>query len=430
MTRDSTVLIRPARNFAGTLQLPGDKSISHRYAMLSGIAHGTSKLDNFSSGADCASTLGCLRALGVEWERDKNRVVVQGRGPNLTAPAEQLDCGNSGSTMRMLSGILAGQPFASKLVGDESLSRRPMARIIAPLESMGARIAAGEGGRPPLSISGGKLKAIDYKMPMASAQVKSAVLFAGLFAEGETRVTEPVRTRDHSELALRAFGAEIHKEGLVSAIRGGQSLQAIEALIPGDLSSAAFFLCAAALFPGSQLVVSNLLMNPTRARLLEVLASLGLGVSVTQLEEHHGELVGTLQVEGGKLQGFSLAGADAAALIDEIPVLAAIAPYTAKGAEIRDARELRVKESDRIAAVATNLRRMGAEVEEFEDGLRIPGGQKLHGAELDSHGDHRIAMAFAVCGLRAQGDTLIRRAEAAAISYPEFFATLERLAQR
>lgn len=424
------MLIRPARNFAGTLQLPGDKSISHRYAMLSGIAHGTSRLDNFSSGADCASTLGCLRALGIEWERDQNRVVVHGRGPTLTAPAEELDCGNSGSTMRMLSGILAGQPFTSKLVGDESLSRRPMARIVAPLESMGARIVAGEGGRPPLSISGGKLKAVDYKMPMASAQVKSAVLFAGLFAEGETRVTEPVRTRDHSELALRAFGAELRKEGLVSAIRGGQSLQGIEALIPGDLSSAAFFLCAAALFPESQLVVSNLLMNPTRARLLDVLACLGLGVSVTQLEEHHGELVGTLQVEGSKLQGFSLAGADAAALIDEIPVLAAIAPYTANGGEIRDARELRVKESDRIAAVAINLRKMGAEVDEFEDGLRIPGGQKLHGAELDSHGDHRIAMAFAVCALRAQGDTLIRGAEAAAISYPDFFATLEALAQR
>jgi 3-phosphoshikimate 1-carboxyvinyltransferase len=430
MTRDSTVLVRPARNFAGTLQLPGDKSISHRYAMLSGIAQGTSTLDNFASGADCASTLGCLRALGVAWERDQNRVVIHGRGPSLTAPAQALDCGNSGSTMRMLSGILAGQPFTSKLVGDESLSRRPMARIIAPLEAMGAKITAGDGGRPPLSISGGKLKAIDYQMPMASAQVKSAVLFAGLFAEGETRVTEPLRTRDHTELALRAFGAEIHKEGLVSAIRGGQNLHAIDAAVPGDLSSAAFFLCAAALFPGSQLVISNLLMNPTRARLLDVLTALDLRVSVTQLEEQHGELVGTLQAEGRELKGLSLAGAEAAALIDEIPVLAAIAPYTAEGAEIRDACELRVKESDRIAAVAANLRRMGAEVEEFEDGLRIPGGQQLYGATLDSYGDHRIAMAFAVSALRARGETMIHGAEAAAISYPEFFARLEALAQR
>jgi len=380
MTQDRSVVIRPARNFAGALQLPGDKSISHRYAMLGGIAHGTSRLDNFSSGADCASTLQCLRTLGVEWEREQNRVVIHGCGASLTAPAEALDCGNSGSTMRMLSGILAGQPFISKLVGDESLSRRPMARVIAPLESMGARITAGEGGRPPLSISGGKLKAIHYDMPIASAQVKSAMLFAGLFAEGETRVTEPLRTRDHTELALRAFGAEIHKDGLTSAIRGGQSLRAIEATIPGDLSSAAFFLCAAALFPGSQLVVSSLLMNPTRALLLDVLAAAGLGVSVTQLEEHHGELVGSLQVEGRKLKGLSLAGGDAAALIDEIPALAAIAPYTSDGTEIRDARELRVKESDRIAAVAANLRKMGATVEEFDDGLRIPGGQQLHGS--------------------------------------------------
>jgi len=428
MTRDSTVLIRPARNIAGALRLPGDKSISHRYAMLSGIAQGTSTLDNFSSGADCASTLGCLRTLGVKWEREQNRLVIHGRG--LNAPAEALDCGNSGSTMRMLSGILAGQPFTTKLVGDESLSRRPMARVIAPLEAMGAKIASEEQGRAPLTISGGNLKAIDYRMPVASAQVKSAVLFAGLFADGETRVTEPLRTRDHTELALQAFGAEIKKHGLAVAIRGGQSLRAIEAEIPGDLSSAAFFLCAAALFPGSQLVLSNLLMNPTRARLLDVLGGLGLQISVTQLEEQHGELVGSVQVQGGELRALSLAGADTASLIDEIPVLAAIAPYTAKGAEIRDARELRVKESDRIAAVAANLRKMSAEVEELEDGLRIPGGQRLHGATLESYGDHRIAMAFAVCALRAEGDTTIRGAEAAAISYPEFFATLEALAQR
>lgn len=430
MTQDSTVLVRPARNLAGTLRLPGDKSISHRYAMLSGIAQGTSTLDNFSSGDDCSSTLRCLRALGVPWERDQNRVVIHGSGTSLMAPAEALDCGNSGSTMRMLSGILAGQLFTSKLVGDESLSRRPMARIIAPLEAMGAKIVAGEGGRPPLSISGGKLKAIDYNMPMASAQVKTAVLFAGLFAEGETRVTEPLRTRDHTELALRAFGAEVKKQGMLSAIRGGQSLYAIDAIVPADLSSAAFFLCAAALFPESHLVVSNLLLNPTRARLLDVLAAMGLVVSVTQLEEQHGELVGTLQAEGRELRRISLAGAETAALIDEIPVLAAIAPYTVEGAEIRDARELRVKESDRIAAVATNLRRMGGEVEEFEDGLRVPGGQKLYGAMLDSYGDHRIAMAFAVSALRAQGDTMIRGADAVAISYPEFFATLEALAQR
>jgi 3-phosphoshikimate 1-carboxyvinyltransferase len=430
MNKDATVIVRPARNLSGSLHLPGDKSISHRYAMLGGIAEGTTKLENFSTGADCASTLGCLRTLGVEWENRDSAVVIQGRGPKLQAPASALDCGNSGSTMRMLSGLLAGQEFSSELIGDESLTRRPMARIIQPLEKMGARISAAEGGRPPLRIKGGGLAGIDYTMPVPSAQVKTCLLFAGLYAQGETGVEESVRTRDHGEVALRAFGAELKNAGKLVRIAGGQKLRGIEAHIPGDLSSAAFFLCAAALFPGSQLAVTALLMNPTRARLLDIMISLGVSITVGQLEETHGELVGTLQVEGGVLKGATIAGSDSAALIDEIPVLAAIAPYTAEGIEIRDARELRVKESDRIAAVATNLRAMGAEVEEREDGLKIPGKQKLHGAELDSFGDHRIAMAFAVAALRAEGETTIRRADAAVISYPAFFDTLEGLVQR
>jgi len=430
MTGASTLVVRPAKNVAGALRLPGDKSISHRYAMLGAIADGTTRLENFSTGADCASTLRCLRALGVEWERSENTVVIHGRGGTLQAPKNPLDCGNSGSTMRMLSGILAGQKFTSELTGDESLTRRPMARIISPLELMGARIVAAAAGRPPLRISGGQLKSIDYKMPVASAQVKSALLFAGLFAEGETGVQEPVRTRDHGELALRAFGAQVSQHGLEARIAGGQELHAIEATVPGDLSSAAFFLCAAALFPGSQIVISDLLMNPTRARLLDILITMGVGISVTQLEERHGELVGTVHVEGRDLKGALIAGADTAALIDEIPVLAAIAPYTSDGVEVRDARELRVKESDRIAAIATNLQKMGAKVEEREDGLKIPGGQQLHGAEIDSQGDHRIAMAFAVAALRAEGETTIRGADAAVISYPGFFQALETLAQR
>ena len=332
--------------------------------------------------------------------------------------------------MRMLSGMLAGQAFTSELSGDESLSRRPMARIITPLEAMGAKITAAAGGRPPLRITGGPLKPIDYRMPVASAQVKTALLFAGLFAQGETRVEEPIRTRDHGELALRAFGAELKHHGNGAGIAGGQTLHAITAQIPGDLSSAAFFLCAASLFPGSHLVINGLLLNPTRARLLDILIAMGVGISVTQVEEQHGELSGTVQVEGRTLQGATIAGADTAALIDEIPVLAAIAPYTATGIEIRDARELRVKESDRITAIAANLRAMGAQVEERDDGLKIAGGQKLHGAEVDSLGDHRIAMAFAVAALRAEGETRIRRADAAVISYPEFFAVLESLRQR
>src|SRR5579862_343562 len=436
MKNDSQVVVRPARNVRGSVQLPGDKSISHRYAMLAGIAEGPSRLENYSTGADCASTLRCMRSLGVSWERKPggdNVIEVHGRGSSLISPSSALDCGNSGSTMRMLSGIVSGQPFTSEMVGDVSLSRRPMERVIKPLSAMGAQIASRE-GKPPLQITGGALKAIDYKMPVASAQVKSCLLFAGLFAEGETRVEEPLRTRDHGEVALRAFGARLDRKnagaGNEVRIRGGQRLRGVETRIPGDLSSAAFFLCAASLFPGSQLTVPSLLMNPTRARLLDILTQMGLRISVTQLEEINGELVGSLQVEGGKLKGTKIAGADVAALIDEIPVLAAIAPYTEQGIEVRDAKELRVKESDRISAVAANLRLMGAAVEEREDGLTIPGKQNLHGAELDSFGDHRIAMAFAVAALRAKGETLIHGSDSAAISYPAFFQTLEEVTER
>lgn len=427
--------MRPARNVRGGVSLPGDKSISHRYAMLAAIADGASRLENYSTGADCASTLGCLRSLGVKWEREDgadnvdNVIEVQASGLGLTAPSQPLDCGNSGSTIRMLSGIIAAQKFSSEMEGDESLSRRPMERVITPLTAMGAQIIS-QNGRPPLRITGAKLKGIDYKMPVASAQVKSCLLFAGLLADGETRIEEPLRTRDHGEVALRAFGAQVESKGNEVRIRGGQRLRGIETRVPGDLSSAAFFLCAAALFPGSQLTITSLLMNPTRALLLDILMQMGLRISVTQLEEVHGELVGTLQVEGARLKGTTVAGAATAALIDEIPVLAAIAPYTEEGIEVRDAKELRVKESDRIASIATNLRAMGAEVEEREDGLKIPGRQSLHGAEIESFGDHRIAMAFSIAALRAQGETLIRGSECAAISYPAFFSALESLVER
>jgi 3-phosphoshikimate 1-carboxyvinyltransferase len=424
------VVIQPAKRISGSVRLPGDKSISHRYAMLGALAKGTTRLKNFSTGADCASTLACLEKLGVRCERDVSSVTIHGCGPHLQAPAARLDCGNSGSTMRMLSGILAGQEFTSELIGDESLSRRPMARIIAPLEAMGATIQAHDGGRPPLNITGARLRAINYEMPIASAQVKTAVLFAGLLADGETSVSEPIRTRNHTEIALRAFGVNLHMQANCIRIRGREDLHAIETTIPGDLSSAAFFMCAAALFPGSNLVITELLMNPSRARLLDILISMGLGISVIEMTEQHGELRGTVEVEGRTLKGGIIAGADTAALIDELPVLAAIAPYTRNGIEIRDAYELRLKESDRISAVAANLRAMGVQVEEREDGLRVPGGQKLHGAEVDSFGDHRIAMAFAVAALCADGETRIRRAESAVISYPAFFETLESLVKR
>jgi 3-phosphoshikimate 1-carboxyvinyltransferase len=425
----SSAIIRPAKTILGSIRLPGDKSISHRYAMLGGIAAGVTKLSNFSTGADCASTLNCMRQLGCTVRQQNTDVEIAGR-EFLAAPSQSLDCGNSGSTMRMLSGILAGQEFACDLHGDESLSRRPMARIMTPLRQMGAEITAAPGDRPPLHIRGGRLQGIDYKMPVASAQVKSAVLFAGLFAGGETAVEEPYRTRDHSEQALRAFGVELNRSRNRVWLRGGQKLHAIQAAVPGDISSAAFFLCAAALFQDSNLVIENLLLNPTRASLLDVLKLLGARISVINLEEHHGELVGTIKVEHASLSGITIEDGQSVALIDELPVLAAIAPYTRNGIEIRDASELRVKESDRIALVARNLRAMGAECEERPDGLRVAGGQRLHGAEIDSGGDHRIAMAFAVAALAAEGETLIHGAESARISFPEFFTMLEGVVER
>lgn len=430
MTDRSSAIVRPASNVRGVARIPGDKSVSHRYAMLSAIADGTSRFHNFSAAQDCFNTLGCMRALGRDWKRTEDGAIeVQGRGTQLAAPSERLDCGNSGSTIRMLSGILAGQPFTSEMFGDESLSRRPMKRIMTPLTQMGARIESLEGGRPPLKIHGGALKAIHYKPEVASAQVKTCVLFAGLFADGETIVEEPIRTRDHGELALRAFGVEVARSGNVSRIRGGQKLTAIEAHVPGDLSSAAFFLCAAALYPDSHITLPAILMNPTRARLLDILINMGLRISVAHLEEHHGELIGAIEAQGGTWKGGTITGADTASLIDEIPVLAATAPYSENGLEVRDGKELRVKESDRISAVATNLRKMGAEVEERPDGLRIPGRQKLRGAELDSFHDHRIAMAFAIAALRAEGETVIHGAEAAGVSYPAFFEDLKALTQ-
>jgi len=423
-------LIKPARTIRGPVRLPGDKSISHRYAMLAAIADGTTRLENFSTGADCHSTLTCLQALGVTvLDVEQHVTNITGLGPELRAPSVLLDCGNSGSTMRMLSGILAGQPFKSELTGDESLSRRPMRRIIEPLTTMGADIRATD-DHAPLTISGGKLHGIEYRMPVPSAQVKTALLFAGLLASGTTVVEEPLRTRDHGEVALRAFGGEVQRSRNRASIAGGQSLHSIDAFIPGDISSAAFFLSAAALFPDAELVIESVLLNPTRAALLDVFTAMGARISIPTVEEHHGELIGTIQISGGSLRGAKISGALSASLIDELPVLAAIAPYTAEGIEIRDASELRVKESDRIAAVAKNLRAMGAEVEERRDGLKVRGGQQLQGAEIDSAGDHRIAMAFAVAALRASSDTIIRGADAAQISYPEFFTTLDSVVQR
>ncbi len=425
-------LIPPARTIYGSLRLPGDKSISHRYAMLAAFAAGTSRITNFSTGADCASTLGCMNALGAKVERaDDTAIAITGVAGRVTPADHALDCGNSGSTMRMLSGLLAPQEGKFTLVGDASLSRRPMERVRKPLGAMGADVTLTD-GHAPIAIHGKPLTAIDFTTPIPSAQVKTCVLLAGLQTSGTTTVREAVRTRDHSELALRAFGAQLTRTIDSVSIAGPQALIAIDASVPGDMSSAAFFLCAAAMFPGSNLVLDGLGLNPTRATLLDVLTTLGAKITVLNLEEKHAELVGSVHITAppGGMGSTAVTGALAAQLIDELPVLAAIGPYTSGGIRIRDAKDLRVKESDRIALVVKNLRAMGAEVEEFEDGLDVPGGQQLHGATIDSGGDHRIAMAFSIAALRAEGETLIQGAESADISFPEFFDLLDLLAER
>ncbi|HLY40742.1 MAG TPA: 3-phosphoshikimate 1-carboxyvinyltransferase [Terracidiphilus sp.] len=425
-------IIRPARNILGSLRLPGDKSISHRYGMLAAFAEGTSRFVNFSTGADCASTLACMQSLGASVTHlEDGTVEITGVAGRVRPALAPLDCGNSGSTMRMISGLLAPQQGRFTLTGDASLSRRPMERIRKPLAEMGAHLTLTD-GHAPITIDGTPLHAVDYTTPVPSAQVKTCVLLAGLQTAGTTTLRESIRTRDHSELALRAFGATLARTIDSVSITGPQTLQAIEAAVPGDISSAAFFLCAAAIFPGSSLVFDAVGLNPTRAALLDVLTALGAHIAVLNLEEKHAELVGTIQISAPPegLSSTAITGPLAAQLIDELPVLAAIAPYTSGGIRIRDAKELRVKESDRIALVANNLRAMGAEVIEFEDGLDIPGGQSLHGAAIDSGGDHRIAMAFSVAALRAEGDTQIQSAECAAISFPEFFDLLDRVAER
>jgi 3-phosphoshikimate 1-carboxyvinyltransferase len=433
----STQIIRPARTLQGSLTVPGDKSISHRYAMLAGLAEGTTRLSNFSTGADPHSSLACMEALGATCVTTGSGpaavIEVTGVAGNFRQPAADLDCGNSGSTMRMLSGLIASHPHTFTLIGDHSLTLRPMERIRKPLSQMGAKLDLVD-GHAPITIHGGPLRAIDFTTPIPSAQVKTAVLFAGLQAEGTTSLTESIRTRDHSEHALKAFGASLTRQGDKLSIAGGQKLKAIDATVPGDISSAAFFLCAALRYPDSNLVLDSIGMNPTRAALLDIIAGLGGRIKVLTVEELHGELIGTIQVNREATvrsqAPFTISGALTAQVIDELPVLAAIAPYTASGLIISDAQELRVKESDRIALVAQNLRAMGAELTENPDGLEIPGNQKLHGASIDSGTDHRIAMAFSIAALRAEGDTEIQGAEAAAISFPEFFTSLESLAQR
>ncbi len=421
-------LIRPAARLEGEIRLPGDKSISHRYAMLAAIAEGASRIRNYATGADCQSTLNCLAGLGVRRRIEGGELVIEGLGmEGLVEPAAGLDAGNSGSTIRMLAGILAGQPFTSRLSGDDSLSRRPMDRIIEPLRQMGASVKARQGRFPPVEIRGGRLRAIYYALPVPSAQVKSCVLLAGLYADGKTVVREPVATRDHTEIALREFGAVVETAGRSIAVGGRPTLKAQQLSVPGDLSSAAFFLAAALLIPGSSLLVRDVGLNPTRSALIDLLISLGADLRVENPVQRHGELRGDIAVRHSPLRGGVIQGGMSTALIDEIPILAVLGAASEEGLLVKDAAELRVKETDRIATVAENLRRMGVSVEAFPDGLRVAGRQRFRGAVLDSFGDHRVAMAFAVAALRAEGESAIEGAEAARVSFPEFFSALDAL---
>lgn len=425
--------ISPARAIHGVVSMPGDKSISHRYAMLSSIAEGDSLIYNYSAGADCQSTLACMQALGIghsfTTEDGAQLLVVHGQGlKGLRAPATSLDAGNSGSTIRMLSGILAAQPFTTTISGDESLVKRPMRRIMTPLSEMGARVDAANGQFPPLTIHGSKLRPLAWESPVASAQVKSCVLLAGLYADGETSVREPATTRDHTEIALRELGADIAVNPRFVRVRGPATLSGKTLVVPGDISGAAFFIAAALLVPDSELIIAGVGLNPTRTKLLDVLTGMGASFKVLHYEERNGELIGNLQVRSAKMRGGVIEGADTAAVIDEIPVLAVLGAASQDGLIIRDAGELRVKETDRIETIARNLRAMNIEVTTTADSLMIPGAQKFRAAEIDSYGDHRIAMAFAIAALLADEPSTILDAGAASVSFPEFYNTLRSIA--
>jgi 3-phosphoshikimate 1-carboxyvinyltransferase len=421
--------IEPASSFRGRFRLPGDKSISHRAALFGALASGPTCVRNYSSAADCESTLRCLRALGVTLHRDGSLVTVEGRGPEAwAAPSDVLDAGNSGTTLRLLAGPLAGRPFRSVLTGDESLRRRPVERVAAPLRAMGATATTTD-GHPPLSIEGGALRGITWEMPVASAQVKTAVLLAGLQAEGKTTVREPAASREHTERMLPVFGVEVEREGLSATVRGGARLRGAEIVVPGDASSAAFLVVAALVLPDAEVHIDGVLLSPTRIGFVDVLRAMG-GRVETRLETTTPEPVGSIFAASSRLHGTTVDPARVASLIDEVPALA-VAACRAEGTfTLTGARELRVKESDRIAAIAQGLGRLGARIRELPDGLVVEGGRPLRGAAVRSLGDHRIAMALAVAALAAEGPTGIEGAECVDVSFPEFFGLLDQGAGR
>ena len=420
--------VRPLR---GEISVPGDKSISHRAVMFGAISEGTTEVTNFLQGADCLSTISCFRSMGIEIKNTPERILVHGKGLHgLSAPSAVLDCGNSGTTTRLISGILAGQNFSSTLTGDTSIQKRPMGRIINPLTQMSASIRSiPENGCAPLAINGHPLHAISYLSPVASAQVKSSILLAGLYADGQTSVTEPALSRNHTELMLSGFGADICSDGLTATITPGNELYAQQISVPGDISSAAYFLAAGLLVPGSELLIRNVGINPTRAGILTVLRAMGGNLTVLNERVCAGEPVADLLVSASSLHGTTIEGNLIPALIDEISMIAVMAAFANGQTVIRDAAELKVKESDRIATVTAGLRAMGCDITPTDDGMIIRGGKTLHGAEIDSYLDHRIAMSFAVAALAADGVTSIKDADCVKISYPNFYDDLLGLAK-
>jgi len=430
MSRSVSATVTPARRVQARLRVPGDKSISHRYALLAAVADGPSSLTNYAPGADCHSTLACLRQLGVEIaETPGGAVTVVGRGfEGLRSPAGPLDAGNSGTTIRLMAGLLAGRPFTATMIGDASLSRRPMRRVIEPLALMGARLESSD-GRPPLTVHGAPLHGIDFRPSVPSAQVKSAVLLAGLTATGTTSVTEPAQTRDHTERAFVTFGLTIQRRGLTVSMTGGQRLAGQTLAVPGDFSSAAFWMVAAAALPGSRVEIEDVGLNPTRSALLDVLRRFGARVTVAESgEASGGEPRGSIVVEGDRAGAVDIAAAEVPGLIDELPAIAALAAHGGE-VRVRGASELRVKESDRIAVLVAGFRALGIDADEHPDGFSIGGRRAAApaGGVADAHGDHRMAMAFAIAALAANGPSTIDGADAVGISYPAFFETLGRL---
>jgi 3-phosphoshikimate 1-carboxyvinyltransferase len=422
-----TAVVTPCPRLGGRLSVPGDKSISHRYALLAALAHGTTVIDRFAPGADCAATLGCLRTLGVALHRDgPDRVVIAGRGlGGLMPPVAVLDAANSGSTMRMLAGVVAAHPFSTTITGDASLRRRPMGRVATPLTLMGARVDT-VNGTAPLTVHGARLRGIEFFPQVPSAQVKSAVLLAGIQAEGLTRVVEPAVTRDHTERALRAFGVPVTARGGEVAVTGGTPLTACALTVPGDISSAAFWAVAAATLPGSEIEIEGVGLNPTRTGILDVLERAGALVERETRQDVGGEPSGSLRVRPGPARPLVIAPSEVPSVIDELPVLGVLGALGA-GIEVRGAAELRTKESDRIARLVEGFRALGLDAEEHPDGFTMPGAQRPAGGEVDAHGDHRLAMAFAIAGLAAVRPTHILGAEAVDVSYPGFFAVLPSL---